>query len=188
MGIWTTNRKSLTMNLTQDLPKEWQQRGLTLCWMKMNSAILNENDDTYFELKEHNDPRYKLNTMSIMKILLILLSFKGIIADNMTCRQKNRHNWCKTLDPKLCLQENGGNYTIQTSCPETCGCWGDTSCCYDSIYCTPGIVYRSGTCCINKDGWCWDGSDEQGNMHGVCCAANETCNNMGSIHGKAYCK
>jgi len=60
MGIWTTNGKSFTVNLVQDLSNRWQQRGFKFCWMKMNSAILNENDDTYFESKTCDETTYRV--------------------------------------------------------------------------------------------------------------------------------
>ena len=60
MGIWTTNGKSLIVNLTQDLVNRWQRRGLKFCWMKMNSTILNEKDNTYFESKEEDDETHRV--------------------------------------------------------------------------------------------------------------------------------
>jgi len=126
--------------------------------------------------------------MSILRFILHVFTIVGAMCHNITCLEKDKYEWCKTLDRSLCSQGIADNYTLQSSCPETCGCWGDTSCCYDSKYCTPGIVSRSGTCCMNENGWCWDGSDNQGNMHGVCCNTNETCSHYGSIHGQANCK
>ena len=60
MGIWTTNGKSLTVNLVQELSNKWQQRGFKFCWMNMNDAILDENDDTYFESKTHDQKTYRV--------------------------------------------------------------------------------------------------------------------------------
>eukprot|EP00658_Telonema_sp_P-2_P036229 TRINITY_DN26248_c0_g1_i2.p1 TRINITY_DN26248_c0_g1~~TRINITY_DN26248_c0_g1_i2.p1 ORF type:complete len:254 (+),score=38.92 TRINITY_DN26248_c0_g1_i2:196-957(+) len=95
---------------------------------------------------------------------------------------------CGTLTIANCSQDAPHSDQYGRDCPHTCGCYGDTRCCNTDESCTPGMVSRSGTCCMTNGGWCWDGSDEQGNMGGVCCRDDEVCAHDPPVHGRAFCR
>merc|ERR1711865_1039226 len=122
----------------------------------------------------------------LSSVVVALLTVAAVSGTNTTCDEHDDAPYCAHLeDPSQCLWA-AQNYTVLADCKHRCGCWGDTSCCYDDIHCTPVFVPRSGTCCPSKSGWCQDGRDGQGNMHAVCCEDGVSeCARDPPVHGLA---
>ena len=61
MGYWQTNSgKVYKVNLGQDHIKAMKDAGACFCWFKDNPGINDENNETFYETKEHDGEKTRV--------------------------------------------------------------------------------------------------------------------------------